>query len=87
MRTLERIDLETGSRKENVDGTTSAYSCAMSLLELHKEYTYRVSERLGVLCGSDDPTPEQLSIAQFEADQWLTETTQQKPAGQLKMEL
>ncbi len=32
------------------------------------EYRYRVSERLGILCGADEPTLEQLRIARREAE-------------------
>lgn len=37
--------------------------------ELDIEHAYRVSERLGILCGAGEPTPEQLEIAEREADE------------------
>ena len=43
----------------------------MSLKELQAEWQYRLDERLGILCGSNTPTPEQMKIATDEADQWL----------------
>lgn len=39
-----------------------------------KEWWYRKWERLGILCGSDEPTAEQVEIAQREADQHLKES-------------
>jgi hypothetical protein len=43
----------------------------LSLSQLQAEYDYRVSERLGILCGTSVPTDAQLAIATSEADQWL----------------
>lgn len=34
---------------------------------LSEEAAYRYHERLGILCGTAEPTPEQLRIAQLEA--------------------
>jgi hypothetical protein len=36
-----------------------------------QEYRYRYDERLGILCGKDEPTDEQIKIAKSEADEWL----------------
>ena len=36
--------------------------------EAMDEWLYRKSERLGILCGAADPTPEQIEIAEREAD-------------------
>ena len=36
--------------------------------ELSQEWLYRYEERLGILCGTADPTPEQIKIAEDEAD-------------------
>ena len=36
--------------------------------ELSAEYAYRMTERLGHLCGSAPPTPEQEALARAEAD-------------------
>lgn len=36
-----------------------------------REWWYRKEERLGILCGSDEPTAEQVEIAQGEANRWL----------------
>ena len=41
--------------------------------ELQKEYWYRVEERLGVLCGTDPPTPEQWKLAQDEAQETINQ--------------
>lgn len=36
--------------------------------KLREEWKYRYEERLGILCGSAEPTPEQILIAKEEAD-------------------
>lgn len=36
-----------------------------------REHRYRLTERLGILCGSATPTPEQERMAKQEADQWV----------------
>lgn len=62
----------------------------MSLKELYAEYEYRKAERIAIMtehAPNDPPTPEQLAIAESEAQAFLTETTKQKPAGQLNMKL
>lgn len=41
--------------------------------EMEAELAYRITERLGMLCGTATPTPEQLEIAQAEADTWETD--------------
>jgi len=41
--------------------------------ELREEWLYRRDERLGILCGSDAPTEEQLNIATEEADAWFNQ--------------
>lgn len=38
--------------------------------EIQTEWEYRYDERLGILCGSDEPTKEQKLIAFQEADEW-----------------
>lgn len=38
--------------------------------EIRIEREYRTQERLGLLCGSATPTPEQMAIAVREADEW-----------------
>lgn len=43
----------------------------MTPTELLTEHEYRFQERLGILCGSATPTPEQIAIARSEADAWL----------------
>ncbi len=35
--------------------------------ELRDEFSYRVAERIGIMCGLDEPTDEQRSIAVEEA--------------------
>ncbi len=37
--------------------------------ELRDEFAYRVSERLGIMCSTDEPTEEQREIAVKEARQ------------------
>jgi hypothetical protein len=37
---------------------------------LKEEIRYRIEERLAILCGDQEPTPEQLAIAQAEAYEW-----------------
>lgn len=41
----------------------------INLLNIELEFAYRVQERLGILCGTDDPTVEQLELATREADE------------------
>jgi hypothetical protein len=38
--------------------------------ELAVERSYRVQERLGIMCGSGEPTMEQIEIAEREAEEW-----------------
>jgi hypothetical protein len=38
--------------------------------EIEAERRYRMEERLGILCGADVPTDEQLEIAVREANEW-----------------
>jgi len=40
----------------------------MTYTELQAEWEYRRQERLGLLCGTDTPTPEQELVARTEAD-------------------
>ena len=40
--------------------------------ELEQEHDYRVSERLGIMCGTDEPTESQKQIAEKEADEAIT---------------
>lgn len=39
--------------------------------ELQAEADYRFNERIGILCGDAEPTPEQIAIAQDDAVNWL----------------
>jgi len=39
----------------------------MTPTELQAEYDYRVTERIGIMCGTDDPTPGQRAEAEREA--------------------
>lgn len=43
----------------------------MSPEELAAERLYRIQERLGILCGSGEPTIEQIEIAEQEAEEWV----------------
>lgn len=45
----------------------------MTTPELEKEKYYRYEERLGILCGTAEPTSEQMEIARKEADATVTE--------------
>lgn len=40
--------------------------------ELEKEREYRIQERLGMICGAGEPTPEQQALAEAEADRAIT---------------
>lgn len=42
----------------------------MNRSERITEWLYRFDERLGILCGSDNPTEAQVQIAFQEADDW-----------------
>lgn len=43
-------------------------------IERQREWEYLVTERLGILCGADTPTPEQIALARSEADAWFKES-------------
>ena len=45
----------------------------MTTSELQSEIQYRIEERLGILCGIETPTLEQLEIANAEAENWAKE--------------
>ena len=38
--------------------------------QIKEERDYLIAERLGILCGSNEPTAAQLKIATDEADAW-----------------
>jgi hypothetical protein len=40
----------------------------MTQRELDIEWQYRLEERLGIMCGGENPTPEQMQLATVEAD-------------------
>ena len=42
----------------------------MTTEELKAERSYRIQERLGIMCGSGEPAIEQIEIAEREADEW-----------------
>ncbi len=48
----------------------------MSAQEIAQERAYRITERLGILCGKNEPTPEQRAIAKAEADAWEAKATE-----------
>jgi hypothetical protein len=52
----------------------SVFARTLNAVDLN-EWNYRVTERLGIMCGTDEPTPEQLTLAQEEADDALRELT------------
>lgn len=41
--------------------------------EAYTEYLYRYNERLGILCGSSEPTPEQIEMAKKQAEEDVKE--------------
>ena len=41
--------------------------------EIEAERRYRIEERLGIVCGAEAPTDEQLELAIAEADTWVRE--------------
>lgn len=43
----------------------------MTPSEINTEFKYRVSERLGMLCGAAIPTEEQQRLAEIEAHAWV----------------
>jgi hypothetical protein len=45
----------------------------MTTHELQEEVQYRIEERLGILCGTECPTEEQMKLANDEADKWARE--------------
>lgn len=38
--------------------------------QFHRERSYRLQERLGILCGASTPTPAQISQAELEVMLW-----------------
>lgn len=64
----------TQPSESSIDGeilTSSVYARnlrSMTSEELQSEWDYRYQERLGILCGSNEPTDEQRLIAKTEAD-------------------
>jgi hypothetical protein len=51
-----------------------------TLEEIEAERRYRIEERLGILCGADVPTDEQLAISIKEADEWVRDYLNQHPS-------
>lgn len=49
----------------------------MTIKDLDAEWTYRMEERLGIMCGMDEPTAEQFCIAMAEADEAVEKLKQQ----------
>lgn len=49
----------------------------MTPAELEAERKYRITERLGVFCGPNQPEPEQIIIAEEEADSAIEELRKQ----------
>ncbi len=47
--------------------------------ELRNEHWYRMSERLGIMCGTDIPTKEQMKIATKEATKACEELRNEQP--------
>jgi hypothetical protein len=48
--------------------------------EIEAEQRYRIEERLGIMCGAEVPTDEQLEIAVREADEWMRNYLTQCPS-------
>jgi hypothetical protein len=47
--------------------------------QIEQERRYRIEERLGIMCGTNVPTDEQLAIAIREADEWVLEYVKSLP--------
>ena len=50
----------------------------MTIEELNAEWRYRYHERIGMLCGTEDPTDWEKSIARQEADEAIEQLRQQE---------
>lgn len=46
---------------------------ALTPSEIKKERSYRIEERISILCGANQPTDEQIALATKEADDWMNE--------------
>ena len=58
---------------------TNIHQFPMSWEDIETERRYRMEERLGIMCGTDVPTDEQLAIAIREADEWAEEYVKSLP--------
>lgn len=47
--------------------------------EIEAERRYRIEERLGIMCGAEAPTDEQLEIAVREGNDWVLEYIKSLP--------
>lgn len=56
-----------------LDGITNLNTLPCTEEAIEEERRYRIEERLGIMCGSEAPTDEQLEIAIREANQWVDE--------------
>lgn len=43
-------------------------TCEFTQEQLESEFSYRLEERLAIMCGMDEPTAQQIAIATAEAD-------------------
>ena len=55
------------------DGITNINQFIVNERELQEERMYRIEERLGILCGEEPATDDQLAMAIKEADEWVIE--------------
>ncbi len=61
------------------DTITNINQFPLNEQDIEDERRYRIEERLGIMCGSDVPTDEQLAIAIKEADEWKLEYIKSLP--------
>ena len=46
--------------------------------EIMREWDYRYAERIGILCGLNEPTAKDRDAARAEADAWVTDYRRQR---------
>jgi hypothetical protein len=51
----------------------------MTFAQIAEEVRYRTEERLAILCGDQEPTPEQKALAEAEANQWKRDLYEDRP--------
>lgn len=53
-----------------LNSITDITSYPITIEDIQAEKLYRIEERLGILCGAEVPTDEQMEIAVREANEW-----------------